>query len=73
MNSMWLILKREYLENVRTKAFLVGVVITPLWLGLVFFLPRMLESSDRTERVVIVDETGRLGPALADRLEGRAA
>lgn len=70
MSRFWAVVKREYLENVRTKAFLIGVVITPVWLAVVFFLPRMLEQTERTQRVVIVDETETLGTALARRLEG---
>jgi ABC-2 type transport system permease protein len=62
------ILRREYLENVRTKAFLVGLVLTPVWMGLVFLVPSLVERPE-SERVVIVDETGELGRALAESLE----
>ena len=39
MKRIWYVLKREYLENVRTKAFLIGIVLTPVWMGLIFVIP----------------------------------
>lgn len=68
MRRIWLVLAREYLENVRTKAFLVGLILTPVWMGLVFLVPMLAKESTRRERVVIADETGRLGAALAAEL-----
>jgi ABC-2 type transport system permease protein len=61
MRRTWTILKREYLENVRTKAFLIGLLLTPLWISLVFFLPRLSQSQSRHDTLVLVDETGDLG------------
>ena len=69
MSRIWLILKREYLENVRTKAFLIGLVLTPVWMGLVFLVPALAKETTKSDRVVIVDETGVLGTPLARELE----
>ncbi|MDA1194710.1 MAG: ABC transporter permease [Planctomycetota bacterium] len=63
MSRMWHILKREYLENVRTKAFIVGLILTPVWMGLIFVIPLLISAPD-TIRVVIVDETGSLAGPL---------
>ncbi len=71
MNRTWQILKREYLENVRTKAFLVGLILTPVWMGLIFVIP-LLISAPETVRVVIVDETGSLAGPLREALVGTA-
>lgn len=68
MKRTWEILKREYLENVRTKAFLVGVLLTPVWMSLAFFLPTLMDKPER-ERVVIVDATGILAEPLRAQLE----
>ena len=69
MSRIWLIMKREYLENVRTKAFLLGLVLTPVWMGLVFLVPALAKETSKSERVVIVDETGVLGTPLVRELE----
>ncbi len=70
MSRIWQIAWREYLENVRTKAFLVGVILTPLWFGLVFLVPFLAERQEMEgQHVVIVDETGILGGPLQVRLE----
>ena len=65
MKRIWLVLAREYLENVRTKAFLIGLILTPVWMGLVFIVPSLAKETAKTEHVVVVDETGTLGNALA--------
>lgn len=33
MHNVWLIAKREYLERVRTKAFLISTLMIPLLMG----------------------------------------
>jgi len=70
MKRTWTVIKREYLENVRTKAFLIGLVLTPLWMGLIFLVPRLMGGPQR-EKVVIVDSTGELGGPLRDALAKR--
>ncbi len=75
MSRVLLVLVREYLENVRTKAFLIGLVLTPVWMGLVFLVPALAKDTQKTEHVVIVDETGALGApfqALLDGLPGKS-
>ena len=69
MTRVWLVLKREYLENVRTKAFLLGLVLTPVWMALVFIVPSFAKDAAKTERVVIVDGTGTLGSEVLAALE----
>ena len=62
MKRIWLVLVREYLENVRTKAFLIGIILTPLWFGMVFVVPLLAKGQEaETQHVVLVDETGVLG------------
>ena len=70
MKRVWEIAKREYLENVRTKAFLIGLILTPVWLGVVFLVPKLMKDSrGRDKRVVIVDETGVLGADVLERVQ----
>ena len=66
MRRIGYIFVREYLENVRTKAFLIGIVLTPLWFGLVFLAPFLAEKQEPELQVVsIVDRTGVLAGELA--------
>ena len=67
MSRTWHILKREYLENVRTKAFIIGLVLTPVWMGVIFLVPKMMGGKTH-EDVVIVDSTGVLAVPIRDRL-----
>jgi len=65
---------REYLENVRTKTFLIGIFLTPVLMGLSFVIPALLERQ-RTEqrKIAIADVTAALGPEVARRLTARSA
>jgi ABC-2 type transport system permease protein len=72
VKKVWLILVREYLENVRTKAFIVGIVLTPLWFGMVFVVPLLARGQEaETQRVVLVDETGLLATEIQQDLVDR--
>ncbi len=37
MHNIWLIAKREYLERIRTKAFLIATILIPLFMGVFVF------------------------------------
>ncbi|WP_260737203.1 ABC transporter permease [Tunturiibacter lichenicola] len=37
MHNIWLIAKREYLERIRTKAFLIATILIPLFMGIFVF------------------------------------
>ena len=74
MSRILTVAKREYLENVRTKAFLIGVILTPLWMGLIFLIPMLVKDRGTTrESIVIADATDVLGDALERELEKRAS
>ena len=62
------IVRREYLESVRKKSFLLGLVATPLMMGAMIFLPFLsqgLVTGDRLH-VSVLDRTGRHGAAVID-------
>jgi ABC-2 type transport system permease protein len=69
------IARAEYLESVRSKAFLVGVLMMPLMLGgsalVQVLLGDRADLSDR--RCAIVDPTGELWPVLQAAVEARNA
>ena len=75
MARLWAVIKREYLERVRSKWFLIATLFGPLFFGALMIVPAWLSirSVQSTEhgRVIILDATGTaLGDRVADRLRG---
>ena len=33
MSNVWIVLKREFMERVRTKGFVIGTVVFPLYIA----------------------------------------
>jgi ABC-2 type transport system permease protein len=72
---VWTVIKREYLERVRSKWFLIATLFGPLFFGVLMIVPAWLglRSARSTERgrVIVVDATGTpLGTRVADQLRG---
>jgi ABC-2 type transport system permease protein len=72
LTRIWTILKREYLENVRTRAFVIGLVMTPVWIGLIFAITAVHSELDQHD-VIIVDETGLFAEKVKATLEGMSS
>ncbi|MEM7786642.1 MAG: ABC transporter permease, partial [Bacteroidota bacterium] len=68
MNKTLLIAKSEYLRRIRSKWFIVATLAVPLLGVASFALPLLAFSDDSGERIAVVDETGRLGEAVAEAL-----
>jgi ABC-2 type transport system permease protein len=73
MAKLWAVIRREYLERVRTKWFVIVTLFGPLFFGGIMILPAYLSvRSMREARVAnirILDATGTgLGMRIADRL-----
>jgi ABC-2 type transport system permease protein len=64
------IVRREYVENVRRKSFIISTIVVPLLMSLFFVLPVMFAmlEPDRQYRVAVVDETGAIGADFAAAL-----
>lgn len=80
MRKVWLVIKREYLARVRTRAFVISTVSLPLiTLGILFFAEVLARRpQDRPLKIAILDAAGGLaGPvtkALNEKLpSGRPA
>jgi ABC-2 type transport system permease protein len=71
MKKVWVIIKREYLVRVRTKAFAIGTVISPLLLLGLIILPTFLaeRGGGRERYVTVLDQTG--DPALFEGIKSR--
>jgi ABC-2 type transport system permease protein len=71
MHNVWLIAKREYLERVRTKGFMIATVLIPLLMGaLVFGSAYMGSKSKTSSHIAVVTSDSVLGSDIKHQLEG---
>jgi ABC-2 type transport system permease protein len=77
IKKVWIIAKREYLERVRTRSFLLSTFVTPLLMGTFLVLPTlistsvargMLSDSERPARVVIASDNRALAELVSGEL-----
>jgi ABC-2 type transport system permease protein len=71
MLRTWSVIKREFLEMIQTRAFLIGTILGPLFmLGLIGFQIFMATRTAVSERkIIVVDQTGRgVGQAVGQGL-----
>ena len=79
MKKILLVAQREFLATAGTRAFIFGVLVTPVLIGaMIFILPRMMHNAPPkvVGDVAIIDPTGEVAPALtayltADQLAKR--
>lgn len=67
MNSnLYLIIRREYLERVRRKSFIITTILMPLFMILIMALPAlmMLIASPEETRIAVVDNSNLVGKSL---------
>ncbi len=71
MKGLMPVIRREYLQRVRSKWFVFGTVVAPIFLIGMMVVPRIFEvrNAQLQRNVALVDETGVLGPRVAQRLE----
>lgn len=73
MNKILTIATTEYVNALRSKAFLIGLLAMPLMVGLMIIVPQLtkdkVDLSDR--KFAIVDFSGRLGAVIAQQAEER--
>jgi ABC-2 type transport system permease protein len=71
VTRLWPIVRREFLERVRSKAFLIATLLGPVLMGFLTVGPALLMGrAGKPQRVALLDETGRLGPAVRAVLAG---
>jgi ABC-2 type transport system permease protein len=74
MNQIWTIMRREYVERVRQRSFLIGTILVPVFILAVTFGPAYLamRTSGQAVHLAVVDLTGSLKdsiePAFTDTL-----
>jgi ABC-2 type transport system permease protein len=69
MRNTWVVLKREYLERVRTRTFLVLTLLAPAIMTALMILPAKLTTmSEKPNYIVIVASTQPFGELLRQQL-----
>lgn len=69
MRNTWIILKREYLDRVRTRTFLVLTLLAPAIMTTLMILPaKMASMGEKADRIVIVASTQQFGEAVRQQL-----
>lgn len=73
LDKTLVIAQREYVTRIRSKGFWIATLALPLFMAAMFAVPVlvMMKATSRLDAVV-VDETGRLGAELVERLAGEA-
>jgi len=69
MRNAWIILKREYLERVRTRTFLVLTLLAPAIMTALMVLPAKLATmGEKAEHIILVTSTQQLGENIREQL-----
>lgn len=70
MRRLLAVARREFLERVRSKAFLIGTLLGPILLGALMLLPGLVMSKQRGKplRIGVLDSTGLLKSAIEEAL-----
>jgi ABC-2 type transport system permease protein len=68
MRNLWLIIKREYLERVRTRSFLILTLLLPAIMTVVMILPAKLATmGEKAQHLVVVTSTPQFGEMVRQR------
>lgn len=71
VRNVWLISKREYLQSLRGRLFIISTLVIPLILALGLAAPALMSSpTTQTRRLVIVCPQRQLARAIGSRLSG---
>jgi ABC-2 type transport system permease protein len=66
LNKLFAVLKREYIQAVRKKMFIIMTFLLPVLMSALFILPSLLMVKGMGQkRVAVLDGTGQLQPAFA--------
>ena len=75
MGKLWAIIKREYLERVRSRWYLLSTALAPVFFGVIAIVPMIISARTKPSadlsHVVILDATGtQLGTRVSNELAG---
>ncbi len=71
MSKIWFVIKREYIQIVRTKGFIIGTILGPVLMLAMLIIPIIgsLAAGGEQKTIGVVDLTGRLYPGLVQKLD----
>jgi ABC-2 type transport system permease protein len=73
VRNVWLVIKREYREHVRSKAFIISTILVPVLMAAIMFLPARLAMRGGGERnLVLVTSNADFGRAVQQHLDKRS-
>jgi len=69
--NVWAVIRREYLQRIRSRSFLIGTLAAPLLMIVLIVIPAVItgRGNDTERTVTVVDRTGVLGDAVEADLE----
>ena len=75
MHNTWLIIRREYLERIRTKAFIIMTLLMPVFMASTILVPAFLSDmkSGVTRRIVLVADNPEIAEAVKQQLTATQA
>ena len=75
MHKMWTVARREFLSRLKTKGFIIGTVLAPVFLIGMTVLPEffMFLKSDQPKQFAVIDQTGAIFDSLVVALDDRNA
>lgn len=70
-SKVFLVAEREYIENLRTKAFWISILMFPVMLSISMIVPRILAKTKDVRRYAVIDQSGdaRILDAVLDRAD----
>jgi ABC-2 type transport system permease protein len=72
LNRIFAVIRREYLERVKTKAFWISTLLVPVFLGAVMIIPAWLAArGGGTFTIAVLDLTGRFAEPIRVELDER--
>jgi ABC-2 type transport system permease protein len=55
MHKIWAVIRREFVERARTRAFVIGTILGPIMMGALFVLPILMQRNTRVKHIVVLD------------------
>jgi ABC-2 type transport system permease protein len=75
MDKMLTVMRREFLSRVKTKGFIIGTILTPVFLIAMMVVPGLLLflKSDKPKQIAVIDQTGAISDSLTATLSEKNA
>src|ERR1700722_6278841 len=74
MRNAWLIIKREYMERVRTTSFVVLTLLAPAIMTVLMLLPvKLATMGDHSQHLVVVTSNPQVGETVRQKLMSPSA